>query len=539
MSDRKISRTSLRRLLAASAAGALLVTGCASNGAGGGSGGGGGDGGSSESIAIMRIQADPTSLNPAMTTGYPDQSVGSIIYEGLTVAGDDGLAAPGLAETWEVSDDGLEYTFHLRDALWHDGEPLTSADVKFTYENISIQYGPVWGRVQDIFVGVDTPDDKTAVVKLESPYAPMLLLTRTSHNGAILPKHIFEDVDLLDASPLDVNPVGTGAYAFDEYVPGQHVTLKRFDDYWQGTPTLDSVVAQIIPNVRSAISSFQAGELDFLPQLAGSEVAEIEDMDFATVDTTIGANPSADYMFFNVERPIVDDPAVRRALVKALDREYIIEHVYFGLGEPGAAAMLDSWARSGDVNYNVDLAFNLEEAAAELDAAGYPVNPSTGSRFSLKFVTISDPPELEQLAVTVQAMWDQVDVDVEVVRMERATFLDATSTGTDYDVTSQQLTSFGDPAAGTARVYVCGSIGVVFANSSRYCNPELDEVWNAAAAAVELEERQRLYREIDLALLEEMPAIPIREYQGKYAVRSDLNLVVRQGAIEWHSATFN
>ncbi len=519
------------KITAIAAAAMLALSGCAS-------GNGNGDGGGGTDTVIYRIQADPVSMIPAMTTGYPDQQVGSVIFEGLTMPDKDGLAAPALAESWDISDDGLEYTFHLRDDVkWHDGEPFTSADVKFTYEKVSLPYGPVWGRIKGNFQGVDTPDEHTAVLKLKTPYAPILLLTRTSHNGAILPEHVYKDVDMATVNAVDVPPIGTGSFKFDHYTPGQEIALVRNDDYWGGTPKIAKLIAQVIPENRSAMSAMQAGELDFMPQLGGNQIAELEQIGGFTVADTLGGNPAADYLFFNVERPIVSEPAVRRALVQAIDRDYLLEKVYFGDGEPGVSAILDKWANSGVVDYTKDLPFNIEAAGKALDAAGHPADAS-GKRFALKFVTVADPPELEQLALAIKSMWAQVGVDVEVVKMERAAFLEATSTGTDYDLTSQQLTSFGDPAAGTARVYVCSSIGTQFANSSRYCNSELDKVWEAAAAATDVGERRDLYAKIDTALLADMPSMVIRQYVGKYAIRSDLKVDVVQGAIGWAEARF-
>ena len=515
------------QLIAVVAAGMLALGGCTST-----------DGGGTTDTVIYRIQADPVSMIPAMTTGYPDQQVGSVIFEGLTVPDKDGLAAPALAESWEISPDGLEYTFHLReDVQWHDGKPFTSADVKFTYERVSLPYGPVWGRIKDNFQGVDTPDEHTAVLKLKTPYAPILLLTRTSHNGAILPAHIYGDIEMTKVNAIDVPPVGTGAFKFEKYTPGQKIELIRNEAYWGGTPKIAKLVAQVIPENRSAMSALQAGELDFMPQLGGNQIAELQQLGGFTIADTLGGNPAADYLFFNVERPVISDPTVRRALVQAINRDYLIEKVYFGDGEPGRSAILDTWANTGVVDYNKALPFDTRAAAAALDAAGYPAD-SSGKRFTLKFVTVADPPELEQLAIAIQSMWAQVGVTVEVVKMERAAFLEATSKGTDYDITSQQLTSFGDPAAGTARVYVCSSIGTQFANSSRYCNPDLDTVWEAASAASEVEKRRDLYAKIDETLLADMPSMVIRQYVGKYAIRADLQVDVVQGAVGWAQASF-
>src|SRR5690606_35419066 len=209
---------------------------------------------------VVALGADPEHLNPALTTSYPAAAVGASLYSALIWLDETGRPQPELAESWEISADGRTYTFHLRrDARWHDGRPLTSADVKYTMENL---LGPYHGRFRNAYdqlEGIDTPDDHTVVLRLREPYAPLMTLL-TVFDAPILPKHIYEGTDPLNNPANFNNPIGSGPFVFREWVRGDRVVLERNPDYFDEPAYLDRLIYRIIPDDLSRSVALEVGE---------------------------------------------------------------------------------------------------------------------------------------------------------------------------------------------------------------------------------------------------------------------------------------
>jgi peptide/nickel transport system substrate-binding protein len=527
-----MTKRAMRSAYVAGAAGiALVLAGCSSGSAGD-------TGGSTQKTAVFQMGSDPGVTNPVMSTGFADQQIGCVIFEGLTKSDDKGLPSPQLAKSWEVSQDGLAYTFHLVEANWSDGQPFTSDDVKFTYEQASSKYGPLWGDLSKVFVSVETPDPRTAIVHLSEPFAAMLLMTRCSHNGAILPKHIYEGVDLTSKG-AGVAPVGTGAFTLGEVVPGQTYTLERNDDYWQeGLPHLDRVVGKIISSTASATSAIRAGEIDYMSPVAANAANQLEKVEGVKVEAESQGSASVQLLSFNTQREPFNNPDVRKALYQALDRAYIIDKVFFGRGAPGVSAMTSmAWAYTGDVDYNKMYPFDIEAAKKALDKAGFPMG-ANGTRFSVDFLVRNDPPERVELANVIKAMWAQIGVETNVRVTERAAENVDAFTSHNFDVNIQGYTNYGDPAAGTARAYICGAIGRAFGNVSQFCDPAQDELWAKAASATDVERRKEFYGQLDAGVAKALPSAVIQEYATDTASVSNLEVPYQAGSPDWAQAIF-
>lgn len=219
-------------------------------------------------------------------------------------------------------------------------------------------------------------------------------------------------------------------------------------------------------------------------------------------------------LFFNVEREPFNNPEVRKALFQALDRQYIIDHVFFGLGEPGVSAITSMhWAYTGAVDYNELYPYDVDAANAALDAAGYPKD-ANGTRFSMDLLVRNDPPERVEFGNVVKAMWAQVGVNVNVTVMERASENPAAFQEHNFDANIQGYGNYGDPASGTARVYNCAAIGRNFGNPGQYCNPELDALWTQASQETDVDKRKELYGQIDEIIAEDLPTLVVTQYSS-------------------------
>ena len=283
---------------------------------------------------IIGILTDVTHLNPAISTSYYIDTVSGQIYNSLMEYDYKTLEpVPELAKSWEISEDGLTYTFHLEeDVYWHDGEPFTSEDVKFTFENITIPYHP---RGAATFGGIEfeAPDEHTFVMKLENSYAPLINYFTLWYVG-IMPKHLYEGTDILNNPHNWEDPVGTGPFMLDEWVKGSHIKLVRNPNYWRkGKPYLDSVIFKIIPDTSSRLLAFENQEIDYVPlMIPNTELKRLNETDGINV-VSCGAFGSMHTIQNNLDNEYLSDIRVRKAIAYAINKDQFNELVLDDLFE--------------------------------------------------------------------------------------------------------------------------------------------------------------------------------------------------------------
>ncbi|MCA1634240.1 MAG: ABC transporter substrate-binding protein, partial [Acidobacteria bacterium] len=296
---------------------------------------------------VVSISADPGGLNPAVTTQGGVHLICGSIFSGL-VAQDFSLnPVPDLAEHWEVSADGRTYTFYLAsDAVFHDGAPVTSEDVRFTFEELLIKYhSRTRTSIGDNLLRILTPDPHTVVFEFNRPYAAFLQLIDVT-NAPVMPKHLYEGTDPL-TNLHNARPVGSGPFKFQDWVKGDHLTLTRNDKYFKkGKPYLDRIVYKVMPSASMATIAFEKGEADYLTP-APLDVARLRNVPgviitdkgregFATVETLIP----------NLTRAPLSDLSVRRAIAHAIDKNFLVDKLLLGMGVPatGPVSRLLAWA---------------------------------------------------------------------------------------------------------------------------------------------------------------------------------------------------
>ncbi|CAN5537042.1 ABC transporter substrate-binding protein [soil metagenome] len=266
-----------------------------------------------------------------------------------------------LAESWELSADGLALTLHLRDGVkWHDGEPFTSADVAFTIALIqNPDSASVYAAKYAGITSVDMPDPLTAVLNMSAPNAAILdgltFLT-------MLPAHLLEEIAPVDLATSDwwrTTPVGTGPFKWSAYEPGQYVELVANDDYWRGRPKLDKVINRYFPEAGTAVIALRSGEINF-SYLTADEALSLEGD--ASVSQLSGPSQVPNYLGFNMEDPRFQNPLVRQALMYAIDRNTILEQLYGGTATSiDCMFTLPQYVPEGlnKYEYNVDTAKQL------------------------------------------------------------------------------------------------------------------------------------------------------------------------------------
>jgi peptide/nickel transport system substrate-binding protein len=467
---------------------------------------------------IAVVHPEPSTLASYLSTAASIGEVTAKIYEGLLEYDFDLTPQPGLARSWTVSPDGKTVTFKLQDNVkFHDGKPFTSADVKFTVLEVLRKAHPRGASTFKEVADIETPDPHTAVFRLNNP-APYMMPALSGNESPMLPKHLFESTDVRN-NPYANKPVGTGPFRFVEWRKGQLIRLDRYDGYWKkGLPHLDRVVARFIPEASTRTAALESGEVHLAAfnALPFVDVKRFRTMPGMTY-TTRGyetLNPLLQ-LEINTRRPPFDNKKVRQAIAYAIDRQFIIDNIWFGLGKPATGPLNSNFKRyyTADVRrYHVPN--GVEMANKLLDEAGHP-RGANGIRF--KIVHDIDPygDHFRQLGQYVKQALGRVGIDVELREEDPATWLKRIYT--DYDFTLNQVFFYGlpDPVLGVHRQYVCSQIrkGVPFVNSTHYCNGEVDKL--AEQASVEINEKKRveLYKRFQQIIVEDSPIVFISEVQ--------------------------
>ncbi len=331
--------------------------------------------GNPASRMIAAISMDIRSPNPLFDwTGAGKETVGGLVFDSL-VELDAELRPlkPALAESWEISNDGKMFTFHLRDDVyWHDGVKFTSRDVKFTFEaRMDPSTGAEHHSKFAVVDSIATPDDYTVVVHLKDLYAPFLFDVGTT---AIVPAHIFEGIahaELAD-SPYttgDKMIPGTGPMQIIEWKKGERITLNANPNYFGGKPTVEEIIWTIIPTAATALAALEAGEVDCLSRAYNYtvDVPRLRDDPRFTVETYNSLVTRV--LGINNAHPILSNKWVRQAISHAIPRQILCEVAQYGLGTPGSQFLGPwSWGHNPELP---DIQYDIEKAMEYMEKAGY------------------------------------------------------------------------------------------------------------------------------------------------------------------------
>jgi peptide/nickel transport system substrate-binding protein len=467
---------------------------------------------------IALVQPEPPTLASYLSTSGPIGQVSPKIYEGLLEYDFNLDPKPGLASSWEVSEDGKTVTFHLQEGVtWHDGEPFTSADVKFTVEEVLSQVHPRGPNTFRELASIDTPDEHTVVFNLANP-APYMMRALSGYESPMVPKHLLEGTDIRD-NDLANDPVGTGPFKFVEWAKGQYIRLDKNEDYWRdGLPYLDRVVLRFIPDAATRTAAMERGEVHMaafgaLPNVDVVRVREQEGIG-VTTDGYSMINPMA-LLELDTTQPPLDNKLVRQAIAHAIDQQFIIDNIWFGYGKPATGAVSSNFASTG--LYNPDLPRydgGPEVANQLLDEAGFPRNEN-GVRFSIMHDIIPYGEEWQRLGEYLKQALGDVGIELELRYEDVPTWLKRVYGDYDFTLNSNFFYQLADPSIGVDRQYHSSQIrqGTVFVNSSRYSNPEVDELLNKAAMESDPQVRAELYHRFQEIVAEDLPVIPLFEME--------------------------
>ena len=476
------------------------------------------------------IQPEPPVLVTAINQQQPTLTLGGKLYESLLKYGPDLKPMPGLAQSWEVSPDGLTYTFHLYPGItFHDGAPMTSADVVFTCTKVLMETHP---RARNTFARLEkaeAPDPLTVVFKLKQPFSPFLGSFDCT-SAPIVPKHIYENTDYRK-NPANDKAIGTGPFKLKEWVRGSYVHLVRHEGYYRkDRPYLDEIIYRVIPDGASRGLALENGTVQL------TQWTDIELFDVARFKampnlqfTTAGYEYFAPHFWLDMNNRIapMNDKRFRQAMMYAIDRTALRDRVFFGLGKV-ATGPVSSKTRF----YEPDVkkyAYSLDKAKALLDDMGLKAGAG-GTRATIKLLVPPYGEIWQRSAEFVRQSLARVGVEVSLGGTDMAGW--AASVGNwDYEMTLNLVYQFGDPALGVSRTYVSSNIkkGLLFSNTEGYSNPEVDRLFDEAAVATDDAKRQALYSQAQKLLVEDVPVAWLVEQDTPTFYDKSIHNVITSG----------
>jgi peptide/nickel transport system substrate-binding protein len=474
--------------------------------------------------AVVALGGDPETLNLGITTGYAVGAVAGPIVSGLVWIDARGDIQPSLATSWTVAPDGLTYAFELRkNVKWHDGRPFTSADVKFTMDEITGKYH---GRFRTAYANFDavTVASPTAVrIKLKRPYGPLLRLL-TVFDSPILPRHVYQGGEDPTRHPRNNAPIGTGPFKFVEWARGDRIVLERNPDYWEPV-YLDRLVFRVLPNASLRVTALEVGEVDEITDfyLPKTDVDRLRRN--SNIRVRLGQPiPSMGFLFINTRRAPLDNVKVRRALAHAINRVQIVTQAMGNLARPARGPFGDGfkWAYSADADYNRLYPFSVERANVLLDEAGLARGAGGERSIRLRIVYDAARAPLVAAAAIIRDNLRAVGVTVDLQAMDRAVMIDRVYTRPEYDLTVQTFTSGGDPAIGYHRIFAGAPAGTPFVNATGYANGEVDRLLILAAETADQAARAKLYAQVGKILAGDLPSLMLFDEIGVDAARTSL-----------------
>lgn len=497
---------------------ALTLAAC-SSGTADGNGSGNGNGSTGGDDTAERIYVEALNVTPeGMTVHFAPTPIGAMfssqIYDPLIRISPEFEMTPGLAESWDLSDDGLELVLNLRDGVtWHDGEPFTAEDVKFNFDEIMAlhRYGSLLINAVE---STEIRDESTVVVNFSEPFGPTLPVLADLY---ILPKHVYEGTDYV-TNPANMAPIGTGAMKFESYTDGDEVVLAKNENYWDGEVAVDRAFYPIIGDPDSRANALFAGELDRAaidPSQQG-RVADSEHLHHLDNESF------KQYMLvmFNSESEYFADAEVRAAVFAALNREQILQLAAGGLGSVAQGFFPEelSWALNDDIHFDTDFPHDLDAINAVLDEH-YP-RGADGTRFTIDLDYISEQSHIAAASELAKSMLDEVGIAVNLVGSVGLNWIDKVYTQREYDLTISATVLGGDPSTSLVPWYICNPEKVVGWNPTGVCDEELDAAADRARTTIDLEERGEAMGVVQERARELMFHAPLVWYHGSFSTVS-------------------
>lgn len=455
---------------------------------------------------VIGTSQSPRHLNGAVQSGLATAMPSTQLFASPLRFDDKWQPQPYLAEKWDLSADGKSLTLNLRkDAVFHDGKPVTSEDVAFSIMAIKANhpFQTMMGPVEK----VETPDPHTAVIRMSSAH-PAIILAMSPALCPILPKHIYGDGADLKSHPRNSKDViGSGPFKLTAYVPGQSITLEKFDRFFlAGKPHLDKVIININPDNSSLVLGLERGDIQMLPHISASiDLRRLtKNKDIALTEKGYEGIGAQNWLAFNTVKPPLNDKRVRQAIAHAVDKNFITKVLMGGFAKPAVGPIVPTspYAEVGVAQYG----FDLKKTAALLDEAGFKPNAS-GERMSLTIDYIPGNDEQHKnVAEYIRAQLKKVGVTIQLRASADFPSWAKRIASRDFDLTMDAVWNWGDPVIGVHRTYLSTNIRpIIWTNTQSYTNPEVDKLLNEAGATLDPTRRKAYYSTFQKLVAQDVP----------------------------------
>jgi peptide/nickel transport system substrate-binding protein len=457
-------------------------------------------GGSQESTetdtSTLRVAVPtfPNSLDASIAAERNAQNVAWQFFDSLVWANDENIIEPALAQDWDVSEDGTDYTFYLReDVTFHNGEPFNADAVVYSWERgkePEIEWSDRWARAES----VEAIDEYTVRITTEEP-DPLLLGTIAQYWNIVPPEYTEE----VGNDEFGAAPVGTGPFKFVEWVREDRIVMEANEDYWRdGLPKVDEVIYRPIPESSTRMAAIQTGEVDIVNRLTAEQADALESVPGVNVVTY--PIDRVFYIAFNNltsgEGEPTEDPLVRQAMNYAVDRQAIIDSLFEGRAQLATGLMTES-----NLGYDQSIdpyPYDPERARELLAEAGYPDGFEMGFAAPAGAYT-----NFEQVAEAVQGYLADVGIETTLDIMESGRYWD-------LEAEKQLPPLFGDSwseRSGESLPRLQGALGGWDASFSSWSDPEIDDYLDRIAVTIDQDERAELYTELHNYMYDNPPFI--------------------------------
>lgn len=422
---------------------------------------------------IIAVDADVDTLHPTDFSTTVELNILDQIYDTLMYMNPDGTEdpEPRIAESYEISEDGLDYTFHLRDDVtFHDGTPVTVDDVVFSLE--LYKESEYQGSQISMMASVEAVDESTVVCHLDSPYAPFL-------QGILSPFICSKDYYEEDPDAFVTSPIGSGPYKFVSRSTGSNVILTANEDYYRGAPVIKDITFEVIPDVATKAIALQTGEVSFA-EVDSSVLSQLEANPAISIDEV--STSGFAYISMNTEKEPFSDPRVRQAINYAVDRENLVQVCYDGKAEVNSNICAKH--RFGYSDDQMQYTYDPEKAKELLAEAGIT------TPYNLGELLVAE--KYSNLATVIQNDLKAVGLEVTISVKEFNAYISDLTSG-NYDITALVMTLEGDTQT-LEMAFITDYIGT--ANNARYSDPEMDELFNQTRTETDTEKRAALFGQI-------------------------------------------
>lgn len=451
-------------------------------------------------LVIMSTQV-PRHLNGAVQSGTATAMPSTQLFASPLRYDAEWNPQPYLAESWEFSEDGLALTLNLvEDATFHDGEPVTSADVAFSIMTIKENH-PFKSMFEPV-EAVDTPDAHTAVIRLSQPH-PALLLALSPALAPVLPEHVYGDGQDVKTHPANTDVVGSGPFRLVEFVAGDRIILEKNPDFFlEGRPYLDQVIFNIVEDPSALVIAMENGDGDLRPFASSTqEIRRLSEVDHLKVtDQGYSGVGPINWLAFNLKSEKLADKRVRQAIAYAVDRDFITKALHRGYSSPQRGPIIESSPFFDPTipAYDVD----LDRANGLMAEAGF----GDGMELTVDYLP-GTPEQQKNVAEYLKSQLKKIGIDVTVrASPDFPTWAQRVSNH-EFELTMDLVFNWGDPVIGVHRTYLCSNIveGVIWSNTQSYCNEEVDAILEKAGQEMDPEKRKALYAEFQQIVAEELP----------------------------------